>query len=78
MTVDDIKKFEETYGQIPPRSLVVMKTGWGEKFHDVAAYVENGFPGFCPDAASFLLKERDIVAIGIDTASLDNSATTDY
>jgi kynurenine formamidase len=78
MTVDDVKKFEQTYGQIPPKSLIVMKTGWGSKFHDVAQYVDGGFPGFCPDLARFLVKERDIVGIGIDTASLDHSSSTDF
>lgn len=32
LTVDDIKKWEEKYGQIPDKALVVMKTGWCSKF----------------------------------------------
>ena len=36
------------------------------------------FPGFSPELAGWLLKERDIVGIGIDTASLDTGTSTKY
>ena len=72
MTVEDLETFEKKFGQIPSRALVVAKTGWGER--DITSTEEyvNGcnFPGFSPAAAKWLL-EKDIVGIGIDTASLD-------
>lgn len=36
------------------------------------------FPGFSAEAAKFLLAERSIVGIGIDTASLDIGTASDF
>eukprot|EP00656_Telonema_subtile_P024995 TRINITY_DN27132_c0_g1_i1.p1 TRINITY_DN27132_c0_g1~~TRINITY_DN27132_c0_g1_i1.p1 ORF type:complete len:186 (-),score=46.29 TRINITY_DN27132_c0_g1_i1:241-798(-) len=73
LTVEDLVNWEAQYGQIADGSLVVMKTGWsriGIANHD--AYVNGGhFPGFSREAAEFLVNERNVVGIGIDTASLD-------
>mmetsp|Transcript_65754 Transcript_65754/g.106595 ORF Transcript_65754/g.106595 Transcript_65754/m.106595 type:complete len:259 (-) Transcript_65754:387-1163(-) len=72
LTVADLEEFEKKFGQIPARALVVCKTGWGERdISSTEVYVNGGhFPGFSPEAATWLL-EKDIVGIGIDTASLD-------
>eukprot|EP00802_Teleaulax_amphioxeia_P017253 Tamp_17403.p1 GENE.Tamp_17403~~Tamp_17403.p1 ORF type:complete len:377 (-),score=65.29 Tamp_17403:226-1356(-) len=72
LTVADLEAFEAKYGEIPPKALVVAKTGWGERdITSTEAYVNGGnFPGFSPEAAKWLL-DKDIVGIGIDTASLD-------
>ena len=36
------------------------------------------FPGFSGDAAAFLLEERDIHGIGVDTLSLDIGSSTTF
>jgi kynurenine formamidase len=36
------------------------------------------FPGFHGDAAKWLVEERDIVGIGVDTLSLDHGASTTF
>ena len=36
------------------------------------------FPGVHPDAAAWLLREREINAIGIDTASIDYGQSTSF
>jgi kynurenine formamidase len=73
LSLDDLREFEATHGQIPERCFVVMKTGWSRRgIENHEAYVNGGhFPGFSPEAATFLVNERNIVGIGIDTASLD-------
>lgn len=61
-----------------------MKTGWDAKFTDHKVYMgtdeKNGFhfPGFSVEAAKWLLSERNIVGIGIDTASLDHGPESVY
>jgi len=61
---------------IPAGSLVILNTGWYERFESNDTYRnmdEEGvmhFPGFGPDATKFLL-ERKVKGIGIDTLSLD-------
>mmetsp|Transcript_113809 Transcript_113809/g.170231 ORF Transcript_113809/g.170231 Transcript_113809/m.170231 type:complete len:83 (+) Transcript_113809:410-658(+) len=81
LTVEDVLEFEKKYGKIADKALVLMKTGWSKKVKNHAEYTgtKDGvshFPGFGPDVANFLLKERSIVGIGIDTASLDIGATS--
>lgn len=85
LTADDIAAWESANGEIPAGALVCMYSGWESKWGDVAAFRGDpgdgslNFPGFGPDAAQFLLEERDIHGIAVDTLSLDpgNSATFD-
>ena len=52
-----------------------MKTGWSSKFNDHNVFMgvdEKGgyhFPGYHVDSVNWLLSERNVVGIGIDTAS---------
>ncbi len=79
----DIGDWEAAHGEVPPGALVLANTGWGARFRDAAKYLnaDGGgvlhFPGFAADAAK-LLVERDAVAIGIDTASLDPGASKTF
>jgi len=80
LSVADLTEWEATFGQIPAQALVVMKTGWGARFaQGTDAYLnDNHFPGFSAEAATFLVNERDIVGIGIDTGSLDYGLSADF
>jgi kynurenine formamidase len=79
----DIGDWEAAHGEVPPGSLVIANTGWAARFRDPAKYLNVDaagvmhFPGFAVDAVK-LLMERDVVAIGIDTASLDPGASKDF
>jgi kynurenine formamidase len=61
-----------------------MKTGWSKRFHNETLYRnkdEQGvmhFPGFSKEVSQFLVKERKIHGIGVDTLSLDNGKSTTY
>ncbi len=85
LDVSDIEAWEAANGQIPAGALVCMYSGWDAKWSDVAAFRGDpgdgslNFPGFGPDAATFLTTERDIHGIAVDTLSLDpgNSSTFD-
>ncbi len=74
---DDILAWETDHGPLPRGAVVLMYTGWSEKWTDFDAYKnqdEEGsmhFPGFSADASRFLVEERDIRGIGIDTLSVD-------
>ncbi len=76
LSAEDIQQWEKEHGRIEAGVLVVVHTGWAEKFSEPVAYVnqdEKGvlhFPGYSVPAASLLL-ERDVAGIGIDTMSLD-------
>ncbi len=85
LTVEDIQAWESANGEIPEGALVIMYSGWDvrwdtpEAFRNADADDIQHYPGFSPEAAVFLLEERDIHGIGVDTLSLDpgNSATFD-
>ena len=84
LTVEDIQEWEAKFGEIPARSLIVMKTGWDARM-GTPSYVnfdsEAGayyFPGFLPEASQWLLDNRDIVGLAIDTPSTDIGTSTEY
>src|SRR5574337_173343 len=84
VTVDDLKVWEGKHGRIPSGAAVFMHSGWEARIGDQAAYRNMDdtqalhFPGFSPEAADFLLRERQINGIGVDTLSLDYGASKDF
>lgn len=83
LQVSDIIAWEARHGEIPATSVVVMNTGWNNRWPDLKAFLNedgNGnkhFPGFSLAAAEFLLS-RKVVGIGIDTFSLDAGIATTF
>ena len=68
---------------------MLLRTGFSDRWPDAARYLgtaERGeaavrklhFPGLHPDAARWLLANRTMKAIGIDTASIDYGQSTLY
>ena len=83
-TVDDITAWEEANGPLPTGAFVALYSGWEARLDDPASYVNQDdedvqhYPGWAPEAAAFLVEEREIVGIGVDTLSLDYGASTDF
>ena len=83
-TIDDLTAWEAANGPIPAGAFVALKSGWGAAVNDPTAYINLDdagvphFPGWHPDAAAFLVNERDVVGAGVDTLSLDFGASTDF
>jgi kynurenine formamidase len=77
VTIDDVKAWEKKHGRLPRGSAVFMYSGWDVKAGDAQAYLGTDksntlhFPGFAEDTCQFLVTERDIAGIGVDTISLD-------
>ena len=76
----DIARYERIHGPIPAGAIVVAHSGWGRFWGDPRRYLGTQtpedasglhFPGFSFDAARLLLELREVIAIAIDTASLD-------
>lgn len=89
VSVEDILEWEKSHGQIPDGSIVLIKTGYGRYWPDKEKYlgtVERGegavaklhFPGLHPAAATWLMQNRHIKAVGIDTASIDFGQSKDF
>lgn len=85
-TVDvaDIEAWESANGPIPAGALVLMYSGWDarwnepEKFRNADADGVQHYPGFSAEAATFLVEQRDIRGIGVDTLSLDIGASATF
>lgn len=84
VTVDDLRAFERRNGRIPDDAAVLMHSGWGAKVGDPDAYRGTDkagtlhFPGFGADATEWLLRNRRIRAIGVDTLSTDPGISEEF
>ena len=89
VTSDDFLRAEREQGPIPSDAVVLIRTGFSRRWPDSARYlgtVERGadavrnlhFPGLHPDTARWLVANRPVKAIGIDTASIDYGQSTLY
>jgi kynurenine formamidase len=85
LSVEDILDWERRNGPIPDGAIVVMYSGWGRRWPDKKRYLGTDkpgdtanlhFPGFSREAAAFLVTERRINAIGVDTPSIDHGPST--
>jgi kynurenine formamidase len=77
VTVDDLLQWEKRHGRVPAGALVAMHAGWdaratsADRFLNRDAKGTQHAPGFSEQAARFLVAERDICGVGVDTLSLD-------
>jgi len=73
----DVAAWERRWGQAPRGSLVLLLTGWSERWdnpREFLGYDPQGrmhFPGFSLDAARILLDQRGVAGLGTDTHGLD-------
>ena len=83
ISIDDFTNWEKTAQiQIPDGSIVLLQTGFSKYYPDKVKYLGTDkrgeeaikllhFPGLSAEAAEWLVKNRNIHAIGIDTPSID-------
>lgn len=82
VSVEDFEAWEQKHGRLPEGAIVLLRTGFGKYWPDRVRYMgsdERGqeavaklhFPGLHPDAAKWLVTQRSIHAIGLDTPSID-------
>jgi kynurenine formamidase len=84
VTIDDLKAWEKTHGRLPKQCGVFLNSGWDAKVGDAKAFLGQDdsrtlhFPGFSKEACEFLLNEREVAGLAVDTLSLDFGASTDF
>ena len=85
--VEDFLKWEGENGNLSDGVIVLLRTGQGKKWNDPEKYLGTNdrgeeaiaglhFPGLHPDAARWLVDNRNIKAIGLDTPSIDFGQST--
>lgn len=83
-TVGDLMEWEKVNGRMPDGAVVMLKTGWSEFWKNSLRYKNQDimgqlhFPGYSGDAAKWLVKERNVKGIGIDTLSMDPGRSKDF
>jgi kynurenine formamidase len=75
MTPQRIQEWESEHGQIPAGAWFLMRTDWSKR-QGREAFLnarEDGphSPGFSPAAVQFLIEERDVLGVGVETVGTD-------
>lgn len=89
VSVQDLVDFEQAHNQSLNEKIVMLKTGWGRFWPNADNYLGTDkkgseavkllhFPGLSKEAALWLTAQRNIKAVGIDTASIDYGQSADY
>ena len=89
VAISDIERWEAKHGQTPYGAIVLLDTGYAKFWPNRKAYLGTElrgpegvralhFPGLHPEAAAWLVRERRVKAVGIDTASIDDGQSTAF
>ena len=81
---EDLVAWEKRHRRLPQSCCVAMYSGWAQHVSNPAKYTGKDasgvfhFPGVSPEAAEWLMKERTISGLAVDTLSLDNGPSKDF
>ena len=87
LTLADVKAWEKAHGAVPAGAIVLLRTGWSARWPDRKAYLGDDtpgdasrlrFPSYGEEAARYLVSQRRVAALGVDTASIDYGASQDF
>jgi kynurenine formamidase len=89
VSVEDLLDWERRHGELPDGVVLLLRTGWGERWPDPLRYLgtdkkgdegvaELHFPGLAPEAARWIVENRNIASLGIDTPSIDYGQSSDF
>lgn len=79
LTTGDLDAFEAEHGTIAPGSWVLLRTGWGARADDAAAFLNAGpegpvTPGPDVAASRWLAEHPNVVGFGVETVGIDAGA----
>lgn len=84
LSLADVQAWEKLNGRIPEGAVVLLYTGWSRFWGNTLRYQNRDvmgvlhFPAFGVDAVKFLLAERKVRGIGLDTMSIDFGPSRDF
>jgi kynurenine formamidase len=87
LTPEDVAAWERQHGPVPRGAIVLLRTGWSERWPDAKRYLGDDkpgdasnlhFPSYGKEAAQLLVGERRVAALGVDTASIDYGPSQDF
>jgi len=79
LTASDLEAWEAEHGRVPEAAWVLLRTGWGSRAQDEAAFLNVGesgpvTPGPDVEASRWLANERPISGFGVETVGIDAGA----
>ncbi len=78
VSVDDIARWEDQHGRIPPDAVVLARTSLPADWQVHAATTVGKFPGYSDDAVRFLVEARLVYGLGTDTPETGRSLVLPY
>ncbi len=84
LSLADVEAWEARHGLVPSGSLVILFTGWQDRWSHSPSFFNRDaqgtchFPGFGAEAVAFLIAERHIVGLGTDTHGVDPGSDPTY
>jgi kynurenine formamidase len=89
IAIDDVTSWEKENGPLPDSIILLFRTGYGKYYPDAIRYFGTDkkgdsaiallhFPGIDPQLAEWLLKNKTVKAVGLDTPSIDYGQSSDF
>lgn len=87
LTTEDVRAWETKHGPIQKGTIVLLRTGWGKRWPDRKRYMGDDkpgdasnlhFPSYGAEAARYLVEQRKVGVLGVDTASIDHGPSKDF
>jgi kynurenine formamidase len=89
VSIKDVQDGEQKNDSIAPETIILFHTGHGQFYPDAKKYFGTDvkgassipllhFPGIDPNAAQWLVQQRKVKAVGIDTPSIDYGQSADF
>jgi kynurenine formamidase len=89
ISIADVTEWEKQNHQVPPQSIILFRTGYGQFYPDAKKYFGTDgkgdtaianlhFPGIDEALAKWLVQERKPKAVGLDTPSIDHGQSKDF
>src|SRR5262249_61628735 len=87
LTLEELRSWEAAHGRIPDGAIVLLRTGWSARWPDRKRYLGDDtpgdasklhFPSFGKESAEYLVHQRHVGALGVDTASIDHGPSKDF
>ena len=89
ISVKDIESWESDNGKLEEGVIILFKTGYGQYWPNRKEYLgtdmygpkavaELHFPGIAPELSKWLIENRNIKAVGLDTPSIDYGQSKDF
>ncbi|XP_052082376.1 isatin hydrolase-like [Mytilus californianus] len=80
VSIDDLKQWENIYKQIPENAIVIMNSGWNDRYPNASLVFNTDsptdsntfhFPAWHETTIEWLISKRSVNVVGVDTPSTD-------